>query len=359
MFYYRFMFKGKPYQGRTGCHRLFDARETLLAIKTEKAKEAKGLVVKKVPTFGEAVTLWYKSRVGKRSQAYLNNAKRQMELHVIPQLGHIRCDQITAMVVGTVVDQYLGGESKQTIKRDGKIVKVGSQHNIGGYNTLLSWISAVLGNLVPDHMPSAPKLKQVKQQEKAKAFVKKGQVDAFLAKIDETDNLHLSVAVRAMLYLGLRESEALSMAWQNLSFEDQTYTPGASGNLLDTTKGKETVPLPVPADMLVWFEKVRAKAMAQLPDNAVLMGWIIPAEDGQPHRKQFTKKAVIRGGKAISLVLTPHRLRGTFATLLAKNKTSPYVIKDLLRQKQLSTTLKYVQIGLEDMKEASDSLWSS
>lgn len=351
VYHYQFRLNGKPFHGSTGCHRLMDAREVLLSIKTQKMKESRGLVSKEVPTFSEALGLWYESRLGKRSQKYLDNAKRQMELHIVPKLGHIRCDRLTSSVVCEVADQYLHGNTLQVIhspkRQDRRIEK---KHTLGGYNTLLSWISAVLGNLVPDYMPSAPHLQQVRQQSHSRAFVKRDQVESFLAEVDRTGNLHVSVAVRAMLYLGLRESEALKMLWSNLSLQDKTYRPGGSENPLDTTKGKEAVALPVPTDMLVWFEKVK-------PENTLLTGWIIPAEDGGPHRKQFTKKAVIRGGKAIGEVLTPHRLRGTFATLLAKNRTSPYVIKDLLRHKQLATTLTYVSIGLEDMQEASVSLW--
>lgn len=356
VYHYRFRMNGKPYHGSTGCHRLMDAREVLLSLKAQAAKEAKGLKVVKVPTFSEAVDLWYNARVGKRSQTYLDNAKRQLEMHVIPKLGHLRCDHLTATVVGEVADQYLHGNTLQVIRsKHGEDRQVSKKHTVGGYNTLLSWISAVLGNLVPDYMPSAPKLKPVRQQERRNSFVERDQVAPFLEEVDRGQNLHVSVAVRAMLYLGLRESEALKMLWSNLNFRDRTYSPGASVqvNSLDTTKGKESVSLPCPSDMMVWFRKVKDS----LPANTLLTGWILPAKDGKPHRKHFTKKAVNRGGTAIGLVLTPHRLRGTFATLLAKNKTSPYVIKDLLRHKQLSTTLKYVSIGLEDMKAASASLW--
>lgn len=358
VFYYRFKFKGKPIQGSTGCHRIFDAREKLLAIKTEKSKEASGIITRKVPTFAEAVDLWYNARIGKRSQSYLDNAKRQMEMHVIPKLGKIRCDQITATVVDAVATQYLHGNTLQVIRstkvEDRQVTK---KHTVGGYNTLLSWISAVLGNLVPDYMPSAPKLEQVKQQERRNAFVGRDQVAPFLEEVDRTGNLHVSIAVRAMLYLGLRESESLKLLWSNLNWADQTYSPGGSVqvNPEDTTKGKESATLPCPSDMMLWFRKVKDS----LPEGTLLTGWILPAEDGKPHRKQFTKKAVIRGGLKVGLVLTPHRLRGTFATLLAKNKTSPYVIKDMLRHRQLATTLKYVSIGMDDMKEASKDLWGA
>ncbi len=336
VYYYRFSHKGQIYQASTGCSKWADAKEVLAELKTSRAKESHGLIkCREVPTFRDAVSLWYDKRKGKRSDLYLDTAKRQLELHVLPKLGNIRCNLLTSEVVGVVLDDYLHGQNRQYEQKN---------HNLGGYNTLASWISAVLGNLVPDYMEAAPRIKLEKLQRRKKPFIPRTKIDEFLAEIDRTNNLHVSVAVRAMLYMGLRESEALGMKWEGVDWDESTYCP-------DKTKGKEAVSLPFPGDMKAWLKKAQAD---QGEDKSE---WILPAEDGVPHRKQFSKKPIVRAGTKIGVRLTPHRLRGSYATLLAKQGHSAYVIKDVLRHKDIQTTMGYVEVGLEDMRKANHDLW--
>lgn len=332
-FYYRFSQSGDIKQGTIAASDKEDAKIKLLNIKIKAAREARILVNKDMPTFKEAVDLWYNSRKGKRSDVYLDNAKKQMELHIIPKIGHYKASLVTADVVEIVLNEYLHSNNVQYPNK---------KHSLGGYNTYASWISAVLGNLVPAFMEYAPKIKLEKQQKVKKPFIPKLKIGMFLAAVDKYKNLHVQVAVRAMLYMGLRESEALQMKWENLDETEKTYTP-------DKTKGKEAVSLPCPAEMLLWFKKV--SPVKDCP-------WILPAEDELPHRKQFTKKTIVRAGVAIGVKLSPHRLRGTFATLLAKKGKNAYTIKDMLRHKDIKTSEGYIELGLEDMKAASDDLWN-
>lgn len=339
VWYYRFVIRGKPYLGSTFCVSKSEAREELIKIKAKKLKESdRGLTRSKdIPTFKEAVDLWYNSRLGKRSQVYLDIAKKQLENHVIPTLGTIRCNQINYDVVELVLNDYLHSNNLQ-YKDKG--------HNIGGYNTLASWISAVLGNLVPTYLEVAPKIKLERAQKKRKPYIPIDQIETFLAEIDRTENLHVSVAVRAMLSMGLRESEALGMKWDNFNWSENTYCP-------DKTKGKECQWLAFDEATAGWFKKVQEENLERKSE------WVIPAEDGLPHRKQFTKKAIARAGTKIGVKLSPHRLRGSYATLLAKDGASAFVIQNSLRHKDIKTSEGYIELGIEDIKKANSKLWGA
>ena len=353
VYYYRFSHKGRIHQGSTGCSIWVKARTQLLIIKQEVvdlAGKAPGTVILQVPTFSEAINLWYDSRLGKKSQVYLDNAKRMMELHVVPKLGNVRCDILTFDIVEVVLNDYLHGQNLQF---------KGKKRNLGGYNTLASWISAVLGNLVPTYMVNAPRIKKEKKQKRRKPFIPREQVEVFLSEVDRTNNLHVSVAVRAMLYMGLRESEALDLNWANIDWVEKTYCPAGWVGGEGETKGKEDGRLDFPPDMEVWLCKVQAAVLAEKPMATFRDGLVIPAEDGKAHRKQFTKKAIMRGGDKIGVRLTPHRMRGSFATLLGQRTRNAFLVKDMLRHKDIRTSEGYVDLGREDHKKASQDLWGT
>jgi integrase len=336
VWYYRFSVKSKK----------SDAKVRLRELKDDANRDSIVMKPIQVPTFKEAIGLWYTSRQGKKSDMYLNTAKRQLEIHVVPKLGNVRCDVLNFDIVEVVLNDYLHGNNKQYPTK---------KHNLGGYNTLASWISAVLGNLVPTYMEVAPKIKLEKVQRRRKPFIPRDKADAFLGEIDRTENLHVSVAVRAMLYMGLRESEALQMLWENIDWDENTYCPGGMvGSEGTGTKGKEDGLLTFGTDMKVWLTKAKVENDAREKKSV----WVLPSDDGTPHRKQFTKKAIVRAGTVIGAKLSPHRLRGTYATLLAKStKGNSFIVKNNLRHKDIRTSEGYVDLGLEDMRKANLDLW--
>ncbi len=139
-----------------------------------------------------------------------------------------------------------------------------------------------------------------------------------------------------MLYLGLREEEALHLKWRGFSEGYKTYTH-------DDTKGFEAVALPVHEEILGLLQF--------LPKDSE---WVLPQPGlGIPHEGQFTKKAIARAGNAIGVVgLTPHRMRGTCATLMARAGVNAFTIKKALRHKDIATTERYVQMVEDDIREA-------
>jgi len=352
VWYYRFSMnnkitgKKKTYFGSTGFSKKSDAKIRLRELKDNAARDSNIIKPILVPTFSEAIDLWYTSRQGKKSDMYLKTAKRQLETHVVPKLGNVRCDVLNFDIVEVVLNDYLHGTNIQYPTK---------KHNLGGYNTIASWISAVLGNLVPTYMEVAPKIKLEKIQKRRKPFIPRDKTADFLAEIDRTENLHVSVAVRAMLYMGLREAEALQMLWENVDWKENTYCPGGMvGSEGTGTKGKEDGLLTFGSDMKTWLQKAKDENDARETKSI----WVLPSEDGKPHRKQFTKKAIVRAGVVVGVKLSPHRLRGTYATLLAKStKGNSFIVKNNLRHKDIRTSEGYVEMGLEDMRKANLELW--
>jgi len=197
------------------------------------------------------------------------------------------------------------------------------------------------------------KLTALKVFRKPKLVLDADKVDAFLDGVKRARNPHVLVAVMSQLYLGLRESEALHMRWEHFGEGLRTLVPGkwsSEGGF--KSKGGEAVALPVP-------EAMREAILALLPAGTEIpsQGWVLPAEDGLPHRPKFQRRAITRGGKAAGVPgLTSHRLRGTCATLMARAGVDIFVIQAFLRHESIKTTEQYVEVHSGDLKAAQETL---
>jgi len=56
--------------------------------------------------------------------------------------------------------------------------------------------------------------------------------------------------------------------------------------------------------------------------------------------------------RVASWVFTPHWMRGTMATLMARSGANAFVIKKAGRWKRMDTALRYVQVAEDDAEEA-------
>lgn len=347
-YHYRFRFRGQTYQGSTGLTRLADAVLWLRRYQDQLANGEVGLATP--PSLKAAWEHWQQTQKGKASEAHLQRAERAFRLHILPVCGELRVDQINNEVVELIRTRYLEGKSNRTRRKgkDGKELPALPRTKQGA-NTILAYLKAIIRPMVkPGGLKALPfKVRPLKPQTPVRSYVPIEKVPEFLAEVDRTKNEHVSIAIRAMLYMGLRESEALGMRWEWFQGDLETYTPGA-------TKGREALPLPVHPDLR---ERLRALT--------ALSSWVLPAKRKKaadpvlPHRAQFTVKAIKRAGLKIGVAnLSPHRLRGTCATLMAKAGVNPIYIQRQLRHKDIQTTLRYVEVGLADLESAARKTWS-
>jgi integrase len=242
----------------------------------------------------------------------------------------MKADQVRTRDVNGVVQAYLKGPGPH-----------GRSRTPDGANVVISYLRAVFAYLVEDgYITRVPfRTKKQKVQVKPRTTLPLNKIQPFLEHIDKNAHLHIRVAVRFMLWCGLRESEALGTRWEWMRGADR-YIPGK-------TKGKEAVSLGLSEDLQA--------LLADLPRESA---WILPGKGDTPHAQQFTRKAIERAGVAVGIPgLTPHRLRATYATLLSQTGASVYEVQKLLRHKQLSTTLHYVMTDEASLTQASTRLY--
>jgi integrase len=146
---------------------------------------------------------------------------------------------------------------------------------------------------------------------------------------------NIGVAVRLMLWLGLRESEVITARWEWLDWERSTYTPGK-------TKGKEADALP----MLAWLADYLAPL--RRPE-----GLIACQPDGSPYGAGFARAAIRVANTTCSTKgITPHRLRGTIATLMSEAGVPIQNIQAYLRHKDVRTTMAYLEKNMDMVTRA-------
>ena len=235
--------------------------------------------VRNVPTFAELVQQWLLVNKAIHSQKHLREVESVSRNWILPVLGTSLINRVTTAQVQKLRSKMLeAGRSRVTVNDVLKIVKLLGRFAIKqGSTRELSF-----------------RIEFFKVQKKPRPIVPARQFQNFLSAIDgAAQNPHVAVALRVMVGLGLRESEALGMRWEWFDPSRQTYVVGKA-------KGKEARVLPVP-DWL-W------RSIHAMPKT--LSEWVFPAEDGKPHRAQFCKKALQRVCKALQLGnVTQHRLR--------------------------------------------------
>jgi len=149
----------------------------------------------------------------------------------------------------------------------------------------------------------------------------------WLDEIDKSSKRDVvSVAARLGIGLGLRESEMISARWEWLDWERRSYAPGE-------TKDRKSEPIPVPDWLLDYLSPRRQSS-----------GLIISKPNGAALPPGFMRNAMLRANEACEAPhITPHRLRGTFATMLGEAGTPIQEIQRVLRHKSILTTAAYLE----------------
>lgn len=149
----------------------------------------------------------------------------------------------------------------------------------------------------------------------------------------------ISTAVRLMLWMGLRESEAITARWEWIDWQRCTYTPGK-------TKGREADALPLPR----WLRDHLAPG--RRPE-----GLIATQPDGEPFAPGFSRAAIKAANTACATKgITPHRLRGTIATVMSEDGVPVQSVQAYLRHKDVRTTMAYLEKNMDLITTAQDRI---
>lgn len=135
---------------------------------------------------------------------------------------------------------------------------------------------------------------------------------------------------------GIRVSEAVNLDWDDIDFEKEEMVVLGKGNK------KRTVKFSTKAKLLL----LRYKDKRKDDDQHVFRSC---------YKQRMSKETIERrvgkiGERAgIKIRITPHKLRHSFATTLAKRNTPIEVIQALMGHEDINTTKRYIEISQENV----------
>lgn len=316
-FHYRFQVDGKRVQRST--------RETDRERAEKVAERAYRQAVlwsrggRDIPTLRELARMWIEVHTATASAAHVKVVETFGRLHLY-DLVDIEIDRLTTERVELARVKYLETHAPVSANQWLKVLRL-----------LCGWA------IKRGTLPAMPfHVRTLKVQKRVRAILPVAMAQDWLAAIDrrEGDRHGVRIAVRLMIGLGLRESETISARWDWLDTERRLYTAGK-------TKGRETTPLPVPDWLFDYLAPLRMPS-----------GLMIARPDGRPYPAGFTRNAMLAANQAVGAPhITPHRLRGTFATLLSESGVPVQDIQRALRHKMITTTAAYLETNMDHVMQ--------
>lgn len=276
-----------------------------------------------IPTLREMIAAWLEIHQPIRSPRHISSVKTFAKLHLY-SLGDKQIGAITTTDIELARNSHLESHKPSSTNHWLRLMKL-----------IAMW--AVKREII-QVLPW--KVKMLKVQRKPRPMLPADVASTWFKAVDDSARSPaVGTAVRLMFGIGLRESESSSARWEWIDWERATYTPGI-------TKGREAKPVPM-ADWLI----------AHLAPLRRDSGLIAPRRDGSQLPAGFSRNAMARANAACELVgITPHRLRGTFATMLSEAGVPLQTIQEVMRHKHPMTTIGYLEPNLATAAKAVNEI---
>ncbi len=153
-----------------------------------------------------------------------------------------------------------------------------------------------------------------------------------------------TAAIELLLYTGCRLSEILNLRWAQIDFEAGTIALGET----KTTRGPQIVVMNAPARQVL-------KGLKPIDGSP----WVLPmVRDTQRHYSKDALEAAwqkIRRAAQLEDVRL-HDLRHTVGTYAGQSGANAFLVRDLLRHKNLAMTGRYVNRAEDPLRTLSDQV---
>lgn len=278
----------------------------------------------KIPTVAELVAMWVEAHERVVSASHLRSIEAIGKRHLYG-LADLRIDQVGTADVEEARNLYLTGHAQTS-----------GNAWLARLRLLFSW--AQKRELI-FRVPWS--VRRIRTQKKVRALLPLKKTHTWLNAVDAAAGKRwaLAAAIRLMVGIGLRESEALSARWEWLDFEQGTYTPGR-------TKGREADPVSVPSWLLDFLKRRRRD-----------MGPIACSPRGGEYSKGATRSLILAANEEAGTPgVTAHRLRGNFATRLSTEGVPIQEIQRAMRHKDPVTTFKYLEVDMDRVRAAQEAI---
>ncbi|MYM31500.1 tyrosine-type recombinase/integrase [Duganella sp. CY15W] len=277
-----------------------------------------------MPTLSEVIVEWFELRAPISSAAHIRSVDVFKRLHTYDLGGRLISD-IDTEAVERARAQHLATHNFASANHWLRVLKL-----------LVNWAvkRRILARLPWD-------VAMLKVQKRPRAILPMSVVMNWFEQVDRASSraAGVGIAVRLMLWLGLRESEAITARWEWFDWERRTYTPGI-------TKGREADALRLPRRLAEYLEPMHQ-----------IDGLVACQPDGQAFGPGFCRLAIMAANAACAIKgITPHRLRGTIATMMSEEGVPVQDVQRYLRHKDVRTTMAYLEINMDRVTQAQDRI---
>lgn len=195
--------------------------------------------------------------------------------------------------------------------------------------------------MLPIHAP--------KEEEKLPIYMSPEEVEALISaawRYGGVNALRNKCFIKTLAHTGMRRREALALDWECVDFSKNTIT-------VRSGKGKKDRMLPMTESLAtdLWaYLQTRLPLQCHAVFISSTTGQrLTPSPSNEIFRRSI-RKAGLSGKK-----YTPHTLRHTYATMLARNSDVSYIQK-LLGHADLSTTMIYTHLSMDKLHEQVQKL---
>lgn len=272
----------------------------------------------------QLIGIWLRENPApQKSLHYIRSIQALRRLHLF-NLATIPVDMVTTQDMRTARSAYLAaGHNKASANHWLRLLKMLFRY---------AWKELKMIDAMPWEMS------RMRAQAPVRPILPPSKTKAWFEAVDSHGRPEVSLAVRLMWGAGLRESEALGARWEWLDLEEGTYTPGEA-------KNDKAQPIPL-RRALKDYLRPRAKGR----------GLMIAKPDGTRWAPGLCRTIMKKANAACETEgISPHRLRGTFCTLLMR-KLPPKEVQELMRHGALTTTLIYQAKDMTLVSAAMDKM---
>jgi integrase len=296
-------------------------------------------------TLGEWATGWFPKRANHVAPGTLSNEWSHYRRYFVPLMDS-RLDELSVGRIKGWIDE---------IDRAGKLAKPG----LGRPHTTricFSLLSVMLRDAVEHRViPESPMrgMRRPRIPEPQPKYLTQTDLDRLLVEVDASGDPR-SLAVHLMVRLGLRRNEAIGLVWDDLDLDagavEIRFQLGR-----EPTRAVNDVPrlirrelktmasrrrLPLSGRLLDRLRDLR-DSLGETPPGPYLVSFDGGVTAVDPDALSHWLKAT---GKRVGVVVTPHRLRHTSATLLLNNGQPIEVVGRVLGHTDVKTTSVYARV---------------
>ena len=179
--------------------------------------------------------------------------------------------------------------------------------------------------------------------ERSTPYLRADDLDKLLPHIGAKD---LRLLIRFAFYTGMRQGELLNLTWGSVDFTQRTIRVSNSDDF--TTKSKRERILPANSTLMEILDQIKMNSA-----NVSATGHVFQ-RNGKKINGNYLSRQFKKGVRLAALDerLHFHSLRHSFASNLIAAGVNPIHVQKLLGHSNLSTTLRYTHVQLDDLRDA-------